>query len=145
MISLLDYGAGNVRSLRNAIHKLGYALTDIERPEDILKAERLLFPGVGSFGAAMERLHALGYVEPLREYLRIGDPTGVLHVRRGQSSPTEAPNRIGTGGTLSARGNIVCEGLWMMDLLRPGGRILRSAPRLAQGGGSPTRDCLGQG
>jgi len=74
MISLLDYGAGNVRSLRNAIHALGYSLTEIERPEDILKAERLIFPGVGAFGAAMERLHRLGYVEPLEAYLAAGRP-----------------------------------------------------------------------
>lgn len=74
MISLLDYGAGNVRSLRNAIRKLGYELTDISRPDDILRAERLIFPGVGSFGAAMQRLHALGYVEPLQAYLRAGRP-----------------------------------------------------------------------
>ncbi len=74
MISLLDYGAGNVRSLRNAIHALGFSLTEIERPSDILKAERLIFPGVGAFGAAMERLERLGYVEPLREYLAQGRP-----------------------------------------------------------------------
>ncbi|MFB1488197.1 MULTISPECIES: imidazole glycerol phosphate synthase subunit HisF [unclassified Thiocapsa] len=74
MISLLDYGAGNVRSLRNAIHSQGFSLTEIERPADILKAERLIFPGVGAFGAAMQRLHALGYVEPLREYLAAGRP-----------------------------------------------------------------------
>ncbi|NEV60983.1 imidazole glycerol phosphate synthase subunit HisF [Thiorhodococcus minor] len=74
MISLLDYGAGNVRSLRNAIHALGFTLTEIERAEDILKAERLIFPGVGAFGAAMERLHRLGYVEPLKAYLAEGRP-----------------------------------------------------------------------
>ncbi|HYN78044.1 MAG TPA: imidazole glycerol phosphate synthase subunit HisF [Lamprocystis sp. (in: g-proteobacteria)] len=74
MISLLDYGAGNVRSLRNAIHALGFDLTEIERPADILKAERLIFPGVGAFGAAMERLHQLGYVGPLKEYLAAGRP-----------------------------------------------------------------------
>jgi imidazole glycerol-phosphate synthase len=74
MISLLDYGAGNVRSVRNAVRKLGYELTDIQRPEDILRAERLIFPGVGSFGAAMQKLHQYGYVEPLREYLRAGRP-----------------------------------------------------------------------
>jgi len=74
MISLIDYGAGNVRSLRNAIGRLGYALTDITRPEDILKAERLIFPGVGNFGAAMQRLHSLGYMEPLKEYLRADRP-----------------------------------------------------------------------
>jgi len=74
MISFIDYGAGNVRSLHNAIDKLGYALTDIARPEDILEAERLVFPGVGSFGAAMQRLHTLGYMEPLRAYLEAGRP-----------------------------------------------------------------------
>jgi len=74
MISLLDYGAGNVRSLRNAIQSQGFSLTEIERPEDILKAERLIFPGVGAFGAAMERLRALGYVEPLKAYLAEGRP-----------------------------------------------------------------------
>ncbi len=74
MISLLDYGAGNVRSVRNAIARLGYALTEIERPDDILRAERLIFPGVGAFGSAMERLDALGYREPLLEYLAAGRP-----------------------------------------------------------------------
>ncbi|MGQ9831469.1 MAG: imidazole glycerol phosphate synthase subunit HisF [Thermochromatium sp.] len=74
MISLLDYGAGNVRSLRNAIHALGFELTEIVHPEDILKAERLIFPGVGAFGAAMERLHRLGYVEPLKDYLAADRP-----------------------------------------------------------------------
>ena len=74
MISLLDYGAGNVRSLRNAITHLGFDLADIRRPNDILAAERLIFPGVGAFGAAMERLHRLGYAEPLREYLAAGRP-----------------------------------------------------------------------
>lgn len=69
-VTILDYGAGNVRSLRNAIHKLGYTEQDVTRPEDILQAERIIFPGVGSFGSAMARLEELGYVEPLREYLR---------------------------------------------------------------------------
>jgi glutamine amidotransferase/cyclase len=72
MISLLDYGAGNVRSVRNAVRRLGYELSEIARPEDILRAERLIFPGVGSFGSAMQRLHQYGYVEPLRKYLRAG-------------------------------------------------------------------------
>lgn len=74
MISLLDYGAGNVRSLRNAIAKLGYELTDIRRPADILDADCLVFPGVGAFGAAMQRLQALGYIEPLQAYLAADRP-----------------------------------------------------------------------
>ncbi|MFZ5776142.1 MAG: imidazole glycerol phosphate synthase subunit HisF [Thermodesulfobacteriota bacterium] len=74
MVTLLDYGAGNVRSVRNAITKLGYTVRDVERPEDILAAEKLVFPGVGSFGSAMARLRSLGYVEPLVDYLRADRP-----------------------------------------------------------------------
>ena len=74
MISLLDYGAGNVRSVRNAVSKLGFALKDIKTPEDILGAERILFPGVGSFGSAMQRLHQMGLFSPLRDYLRQDRP-----------------------------------------------------------------------
>ena len=74
MITLLDYGAGNVRSVRNAIRKLGYAVTDVSTPGDILAAEKLIFPGVGSFGSAMQRLREFGYLEPLLRYLREDRP-----------------------------------------------------------------------
>jgi glutamine amidotransferase/cyclase len=73
-ISFLDYGAGNVRSVRNAITHLGYNITDIRSPDDILRARRLIFPGVGAFGTALHRLHELGYIEPLRAYLRADRP-----------------------------------------------------------------------
>jgi glutamine amidotransferase/cyclase len=65
MVTLLDYGAGNIRSVRNAIHKLGVTVKDVETPEDILSADKLIFPGVGSFGLVMDRLRDKGYVEPL--------------------------------------------------------------------------------
>ncbi|NEX19558.1 imidazole glycerol phosphate synthase subunit HisF [Thiorhodococcus mannitoliphagus] len=99
MISLLDYGAGNVRSLRNAIHALGFNLTEIQRPEDILKAERLIFPGVGAFGAAMERLHRLGYVEPLKAYLAEGRPyLGIcIGLQTLFESSEESPGVAGLG------------------------------------------------
>jgi len=73
-VTLLDYGAGNVRSVRNAIRNLGYTVRDVTRPEDIDRAERLVFPGVGSFGSAMTRLHEAGYLAPLRRYLETGRP-----------------------------------------------------------------------
>ena len=74
MITLLDYGAGNVRSVRNAIRKLGYSVKDVSAPGDILQAEKLIFPGVGSFGSAMQRLAACGYLEPLIHYIRDNRP-----------------------------------------------------------------------
>ena len=45
-VSLLDYGAGNIRSIRNAIRSLGYQITDINGPEDIASALLIVFPGI---------------------------------------------------------------------------------------------------
>jgi glutamine amidotransferase/cyclase len=74
MITLLDYGAGNVRSVRNAIIKLGYEIKDVTTPDDILQAEKLIFPGVGNFGSAMLRMAELGYLEPLLKYIKDDRP-----------------------------------------------------------------------
>ena len=74
MITLLDYGAGNVRSVRNAIIKLGYSVKDVSTPDDILQAEKLIFPGVGSFGSAMHRLSDYGYLDPLLRYIKADRP-----------------------------------------------------------------------
>ena len=74
MITLLDYGAGNVRSVRNAIQKLGYTVRDVKGPADIERAEKLIFPGVGSFASAITRLNDLGYIEPLLAYLKADRP-----------------------------------------------------------------------
>uniref|UniRef100_A0A7S0V8H8 Imidazole glycerol phosphate synthase hisHF n=1 Tax=Polytomella parva TaxID=51329 RepID=A0A7S0V8H8_9CHLO len=73
-VTLLDYGAGNVRSVRNAITKLGYSIKDVTKPQDIVNAEKLIFPGVGSFGQAMDILQKKKYVDPLMEYLKSDRP-----------------------------------------------------------------------
>jgi len=73
-ICLLDYGAGNVRSLRNAIKSLGYTIKDITTPEEINNANVIIFPGVGSFGQAMDSLKSKGWMDPLRAYLKAGKP-----------------------------------------------------------------------
>jgi glutamine amidotransferase/cyclase len=74
MIAFLDYGAGNVRSVINAIESLGETVRIVQRAEDILSAERLVFPGVGAFGSMMNILNKKNYVEPLRDYLKSGRP-----------------------------------------------------------------------
>jgi hypothetical protein len=135
-VTLLDYGAGNVRSVRNAIRKLGFTIKDVSgaiarvsaaprqweqaqaqaasavagsaaagwaralrprsagriaiaiaagpasatrpraRPQvdtvaDIAKADKLVFPGVGSFGQAMTALRGMGYIDALKDYIRV--------------------------------------------------------------------------
>ena len=67
---LLDYGAGNVRSVRNAIRYLGYSVRDVATPADLAAAPRLVFPGVGAFGTAMEVLRDKGFVQPLKDYVQ---------------------------------------------------------------------------
>ncbi len=74
MITLLDYGAGNVRSVINALESLGETVKVVASGEDILTAEKLVFPGVGAFGSMMEILKKNKLVEPLREYLYFDRP-----------------------------------------------------------------------
>ncbi|KAK6934481.1 Histidine biosynthesis protein [Dillenia turbinata] len=74
VVTLLDYGAGNVRSVRNAIRHLGYDIKDVNRPEDILNANRLIFPGVGAFAPAMDVLNHNGLGEALMEYIKSDRP-----------------------------------------------------------------------
>ena len=73
-VTLLDYGAGNVRSVRNAIKKLGCTVKDVQTGQDILDADKLIFPGVGSFGLVMNRIREKGFVEPLRQRILENKP-----------------------------------------------------------------------
>jgi glutamine amidotransferase/cyclase len=73
-ITLLDYGAGNVRSVVNAIEKLGGTIKPVIKPSDILDAEKLLFPGVGNYESMIRILNQKKYIKPLREYLNADQP-----------------------------------------------------------------------
>ncbi|KAG0476653.1 hypothetical protein HPP92_013494 [Vanilla planifolia] len=73
-VTLLDYGAGNVRSVRNAIRHLGFDVKNVRKPEDILNATRLVFPGVGAFASAMEVLNHNGMAEALCKYIEMDRP-----------------------------------------------------------------------
>jgi len=74
MITLLDYGAGNVRSVVNAIEKLGGKIKTVKKPSDILDAQKLLFPGVGNYENMIKILHEKNYMNPLQEYLKADQP-----------------------------------------------------------------------
>jgi len=73
-VSLLDYGAGNVRSVRNAITSCGYSIIDITNPSQIAQADVIIFPGVGSYHSAMTVLQSKGYDSALRTYLSSNKP-----------------------------------------------------------------------
>ena len=74
MVAIIDYDAGNIRSVEKAIRYLGKEVTVTSDPEKILAADRVILPGVGAFGDAMKRLHAMGLVEVIRQVADRGTP-----------------------------------------------------------------------
>ncbi|KAK0755157.1 hypothetical protein B0T18DRAFT_400773 [Schizothecium vesticola] len=73
-VHLLDYVAGNVRSLVNAIEKVGYQVEWIRSPEEVVKADKLILPGVGHFGHCLSQLASAGYLPALRAHIDAGKP-----------------------------------------------------------------------
>ncbi|KAI0015141.1 imidazole glycerol phosphate synthase HisHF [Xylariomycetidae sp. FL0641] len=73
-VHLLDYVAGNVRSLVNAIEKVGYNVEWIRDPSEVPKAERLILPGVGHFGHCLSQLTTAGYLPAVRAHIDAGKP-----------------------------------------------------------------------
>jgi len=67
MIAIIDYGAGNLKSVTNALDflKVKYKVTD--KKEDIEKADKIIFPGVGSFGDCIQSLKDKGLINVLKE------------------------------------------------------------------------------
>lgn len=74
MIAIIDYGAGNLRSVANAVAKLGYRPEVTHRPADVLSADAAIFPGVGAAPDAMNRLRESGLDDAIRQILRQGRP-----------------------------------------------------------------------
>ncbi len=59
-IAIIDYGAGNIQSLKFALNRLGYSPGLTDRPEEIAKADKVIFPGVGEAASAMQKLQKNG-------------------------------------------------------------------------------------
>ena len=73
-VSIIDYGLGNLKSVTLAFEALGHQVKTIATPAEIIDAELLVLPGVGSFADGMAGLHARGLVEPIRQYAIKGWP-----------------------------------------------------------------------
>ncbi|KAL2757931.1 hypothetical protein ACRALDRAFT_2099993 [Sodiomyces alcalophilus JCM 7366] len=73
-VHLLDYVAGNIRSLVNAIEKVGYKVEWIRSPEDVQSAEKLILPGVGHFGHCLNQLAQAGFLPAIVKHIESGKP-----------------------------------------------------------------------
>jgi imidazole glycerol-phosphate synthase subunit HisH len=65
VIVIIDYGMGNVGSILNMLKKVGAVAKLSSQPDDLLQADRLILPGVGSFDAGMNNLKGMGCVDAL--------------------------------------------------------------------------------
>jgi glutamine amidotransferase len=76
MIAIIDYDMGNLRSVQKALAVVGHdeAIVTSDAAE-ILRAERLILPGVGAFADAMKALASRGLIEPLKQSIAQGKPT----------------------------------------------------------------------
>lgn len=74
MIALIDYDAGNIKSVEKALHKLGEE-TVLTRDRDcLLRADKVILPGVGSFGDAMQNLERFGLIPVIHEIVERRTP-----------------------------------------------------------------------
>ncbi|MEX2445364.1 MAG: imidazole glycerol phosphate synthase subunit HisH [Alkalispirochaeta sp.] len=74
MIAVIDYDAGNLRSVETALRYVGAPFVVTADPERLRTADRVIVPGVGDAAAAMDRLNSLCMSDALREFARSGRP-----------------------------------------------------------------------
>lgn len=73
-VTVVDYGASNLRSVAKAVEKLGYSVEITDDPENVLKAKAIIFPGQGASESAMKALHQKKLIVPLKEVINKGVP-----------------------------------------------------------------------
>ncbi len=137
MIAIIDYDAGNIKSVEKALQYLGKEAVLTRDRDVILSADHAILPGVGSFGDAMERLRGYGLEEVIHEFVETGKPfLGIclgLQLLFGESE--ESP---GVKGLDLIRGRItrIPEGDgrkvpqigWNDITIRPDSRLFRGVP-----------------
>jgi imidazole glycerol phosphate synthase glutamine amidotransferase subunit len=132
VIAVLDYGAGNLRSVQNALSAIGASHALVRDAAGFLGAERVILPGVGHFGHMMRALDAQGMRGALLERIRAGVPfLGIcLGLQALFATSEEAPAERGlsvySGEVRRFRGDVRVPHMgWNRIEPRPGTRLLR--------------------
>jgi imidazole glycerol phosphate synthase glutamine amidotransferase subunit len=99
MIAIIDYGAGNLRSVSNTLDEIGADYRIFSEPAGLECARKIILPGVGHFGQMMRALDQRGFREPLLNEIRAGVPfLGIcLGLQALFESSEEAPSERGLG------------------------------------------------
>lgn len=82
MVTIIDYGVGNIGSIANMLKKVGSDSTITSDPEKIIKAEKIILCGIGAFDDGMTKLQNMGIVDVLKEKV-LNDKTPILGVCLG--------------------------------------------------------------
>lgn len=99
MVAVIDYDAGNVKSVVKAFRALGEETILTSDPEIILKADHVVLPGVGNFGDAADKLRAFGLEETVRKVAQSGTPLlGIcVGLQLFYEGSAESPEAAGLG------------------------------------------------
>ena len=99
MIAVIDYDAGNLKSVEKALIFLGETPVITRDREELLAADKVILPGVGAFGDAMDRLHQYGLVDVIKEIVKKETPfLGIcLGLQLMFESSEESPGIEGLG------------------------------------------------
>jgi len=95
MLAVIDYGAGNLRSVLHALTHLGVGnMRVVRQPHELKAATCIILPGVGAFGAGMGKLREQGMIQPLKDAIRSGVP--YLGICLGMQFLFESSDEMGT-------------------------------------------------
>lgn len=137
MIAIIDYDAGNIKSVEKALHYIGEETIVTRDAEELLKADKVILPGVGNFGDCMRNLETYGLIPVIHEIIEKGTPfLGIcLGLQLLFDSSEESPGVAGLG---VLKGKIVRipaqEGLkiphmgWNSLNLKNNGRLFKGIP-----------------
>ena len=99
MVAIIDYDAGNVKSVEKAVEHLGFTASLTRDRDEILAADHIILPGVGAFGDAMNRINEYGLDKVIREAVDKKIPfLGIcLGLQLIFDSSEESPGAVGLG------------------------------------------------
>jgi len=105
MIAIIDYNMGNLASVQNAFAKLGKDTVVESNPTKFKEYDKLVLPGVGAFGDAMEHLREMNMIEAIREFAASGKP--MLGICLGMQLLFESSEEFGSHAGLGLiQGNV---------------------------------------
>lgn len=126
MITVVDYGMGNLRNVQRALEHLGSEVLVTSDPEAVRRATTLILPGVGAFGEAVSRIDGLGLRAPILEHARSGRPMlGIclgmqLLFEESEESPGAAGLALIPGSVVRFRTDLVVPHIGWNDVLPVG-------------------------